>query len=154
MNLNPRQRALLQKMSDPKMPMIQRAGMYRALIEAAQQRGAQPNPAWVRGLQQLELRAQMTMTPAQLYHANLQAEQSKHEWHREAERVEQGQFVDSATEQADRTVREITHGMLGQPHGISRKQLTAVREGKAIPREGKQRPRGYRCSLDQGYSWI
>lgn len=140
MNLHPRQRALLQKIVDPKMSPIQKAGVLRALIEDAQFRGVPPNPEWVSRLQQLELWAQSRLTPQQLHRANLQAEQAKHEFRREVELASRAQQDDEARAQVDRSVREMTSGMLGHANGISLDQLRAIRGGKDVPRAEKARP--------------
>jgi len=119
------------------------------MIESAQQRGAQPDPAWVQEAQQLALWAQMNLNPAQLHRANLLAEQAKHEWINHVYTQQNTQLNEESAAKADRAVREMTHGMLGQPHGISRAQLSAIREGKDIPREHK--PRFSQAAIDANW---
>lgn len=144
MNTTQRQRALLQRI--PQLDPIRRLGAYRALIEEAQMRGLQPDREWVVRAQQLELFGQTHFTPQQLQRANFMAEDAKHEFRNEVTRQERAQQAEETNALVDRSVREMTHGMLGQPHGISPDQLRAIREGKDIPRA--DRPRRSQEALD------
>lgn len=138
MNLNPRQRALI--LSIPKMDAIRRAGAYRALIEEAQMRGLQPNPEWVVRHQRLVLWGQAHLSPQELHQANMMAEHAKHEFRNQVVAEERAQRDEENQAIIDKSVREMTHGMLGQPGGISQTQLQAIRGGKKIPKTDKPRP--------------
>jgi len=131
---------------------VHRMGILRAMIESAQQGGRQPNPAWVQEAQQLALWAQMNMTQEQLHRANLLAEQAKHEWINHVYSERDAQLNEEAAGRAEKAVREMTHGMLGQPHGISRAQLFAIRDGKDIPREHK--PRFSQAAIDANWKKV
>src|SRR2546421_9886820 len=105
--MHPRQLALVRQMWATKNP-VQRMGILRSMIEAAQQRGAQPNPAWVQEAQQLALWAQMNLNPAQLHRANLLAEQAKHEWINHVYSQRDAQLNDELTAMTEKAVREMT----------------------------------------------
>jgi hypothetical protein len=145
--MKPREQALLRIIANrDKLDPIQRMGVLRALIESPMMQGTQAQRDWQLEAQQLALWAQTNLTPEQLHRANLLAEQSKHEWIEHARRERAANINQEEGQRVEQSVREMTHGMLGQPQGISRAQLGAIRDGKDIPRE--HMPRFSQAAMD------
>jgi hypothetical protein len=94
----------------------------------------------------------MNLTPEQLHVANLHVEQAKHAWNEQSVRGQHADFQLTIEQKIEGGVREMTHGMLGQPNGISRAQLSAIRSGAEIPRE--HRPRKSQAAIDAHWRQI
>jgi hypothetical protein len=121
-------------------------GLLRMIIDGGLFKGTPAHTDFQLEAQQLALWAQMNFTPEQLHRANLLADQSKLEWIEHA-RQEQMAYQDAeALAVTEKTTRAMTHGMLGQSHGISAAQLRAIRDGADIPREA--RPRFSQAAMD------
>jgi hypothetical protein len=138
--LSPRKSALLQAvLNRHQLPPVQRLGLLRAFIESPDLVGTPSHASYVEEAQRLELFARTRLTPEQLHVANLYAEQAKFAWKDRAAQDYRADLQEDSHRQVEDAVREMTHGMLGQTNGISRSQLTAIRNGGEIPREHQVR---------------
>lgn len=127
--------------------MTQRApdiiGRYAQLSVAADAyaaKGQHPPEHIVREMQQIYTTAEARLTPQQMQAALGHVAQAKMRVQAIEHEVNTRRLNENARVATERTVREMTHGMFGQPGGISQAQLFAYINGKPIPAEGRRRP--------------
>jgi len=94
----------------------------------------------------LEVWARSRLTPQQLHQADLYADQMKISYLDVVRRNAEVTRNAEAERKVDEFVRETTHGILGQPQGITREQLYAIRNNDEIPRQ--HRPLRSQANLD------
>lgn len=118
-------------------------GRYAALSVAADAyaaRGQHPPEHIAREMQQIYTLAEARLTPQQLHAALGHVAQAKLRVQATQHEVNTRRLHENARIVTERAVREMTHGMFGQPDGISKAQLDAYMNGQPLPAGRRRQP--------------